>query len=246
MSDAFTLIASIISEHPQATATVAGIYGIAKPFLAKVLGPSTEELGEVGREYVKKWRTGNAAQTAAQASTMLDDAGIAPQPVAPKVLLPLLEAASLEDDEFLRTQWAALLANAATPHRKVPVEPGFVEILKQLTPVQVRILTVVSSEAGTTGQSSGVTYMAQTHKIQRQLQADGVSVEEFEIALDNLIRLRLCSASGMAPLNTTLNSGNNAALMMAAALGHGTANVGLTKLGLAFLAACSAPNSSAT
>jgi hypothetical protein len=48
MSDPITTVVTVISEHPQAAAAVASIYGVVKPFLAKVLGPSAEEIGEIG------------------------------------------------------------------------------------------------------------------------------------------------------------------------------------------------------
>jgi len=59
---------------------------------------------------------------------MARDAGFQPQVVPPKVLFPLLEGASFEDNEDLHTMWAALLANAADPLafacRKHDEDPG--------------------------------------------------------------------------------------------------------------------------
>lgn len=65
---------------------------------------------------------------------MLADAGINPEPIPPRLFLPALEAATIEDNEGLQERWAALLANAADPSKGNPILPAFVEILKELTP----------------------------------------------------------------------------------------------------------------
>jgi hypothetical protein len=71
---------------------------------------------------------------------MLAEAGIEPRPVPPKLFLPILESASLEQDESLQERWAALLANAALPGRQPAVSAAFAEILKELSPSEVRLL----------------------------------------------------------------------------------------------------------
>ena len=46
---------------------------------------------------------------------MANDAGFTPQVVPIKLLFPLLDGASMEEDEDLHTMGAALLANASSP-----------------------------------------------------------------------------------------------------------------------------------
>jgi hypothetical protein len=56
-------------------------------------------------------------------------------------LLPRqFSAASVEDDPTLQERWAALLANAANPECNSEILPSFAEILKELTPPEVRFL----------------------------------------------------------------------------------------------------------
>jgi hypothetical protein len=57
--------------------------------------------------------------------------GREPQPVEPKLLLPLAQAASLETNEALAEKWAALLANAADPTQRVGAHPGYIQVLQQ-------------------------------------------------------------------------------------------------------------------
>jgi len=54
--------------------------------------------------------------------------------------VPMLQHASLEDDDRLRERWAALLANAASPHAGVNVRPVMAETLKQLTPLDAELM----------------------------------------------------------------------------------------------------------
>jgi hypothetical protein len=56
-----------------------------------------------------------------------------------KTLLPLLEYASLEQEDDLQEKWAALLANASASG-PILVLPGFSDILKQLSPQEARLL----------------------------------------------------------------------------------------------------------
>ena len=63
-----------------------------------------------------------------------------PREVPPKIWYPIVDHGTLEDDDFLRTKYAALLANAVDPSFEFGVRPAFVEILKQLDPVEAKIL----------------------------------------------------------------------------------------------------------
>jgi hypothetical protein len=63
---------------------------------------------------------------------MTQEAGVAPQAVPPKLLFPILQGASVEENEDLHTMWAALLANAASPDSAEKVRPGFIAILRQM------------------------------------------------------------------------------------------------------------------
>jgi len=57
---------------------------------------------------------------------------------SPKILLPILDGASLEDDAELQDKWAALLVSAASrPDEEVR---GFSEILRQVTPALAKFL----------------------------------------------------------------------------------------------------------
>lgn len=60
--------------------------------------------------------------------------------VPPKLALPILENASLEEDNTLQDLWIRLLTNAMDPTSSVDVRYALLDILKSLTPLDVRIL----------------------------------------------------------------------------------------------------------
>jgi hypothetical protein len=60
------------------------------------------------------------------------------EPVAPRLFFPILEAASIEADDDMQTRWAALLANEAVHTESV--HPSFIELLKQMSPADARLL----------------------------------------------------------------------------------------------------------
>ena len=84
-----------------------------------------------------------AVKLCRRAKQLLDDAGLQAHEVRPGVLVPILEGATLaDDDEALQDRWAALLANAATkPADAIP--PSFPYILGQLSATDAKLLDVV-------------------------------------------------------------------------------------------------------
>ena len=117
--------------------------GAAIPFTAiinKMLGPASEELAERFRDRVRIYRYGRQLDCLKKAEKMAEDAGFTPKAVPIKLLFPLLEGASLEENEDLHTMWAALMANAADPDGSEKVRPGFIATLKQISSDEAKLL----------------------------------------------------------------------------------------------------------
>ena len=91
-----------------------------------MLGPAADEVAEMWRDQVRVYRYGRQLKLLEKVEKMAQEAGFTPQAVPPKILFPLLEGASFEEDEDLHTMWAALLANAASTENVVKVRPGFI------------------------------------------------------------------------------------------------------------------------
>ena len=84
---------------------------IAKQFVEKLIYPSAEEMGLLLKDSVSKWRFMRQVKTLVKAQSICEKNGVKTQMVSPKLLTPLLEYASLEDNEKLQDKWATLLAN---------------------------------------------------------------------------------------------------------------------------------------
>src|SRR3984957_1167260 len=114
----------IIKHIPEITTAARGVaaLGAAIPFTAvvkRMLGPAADELAEMWRDQVRLYRYERQIECLKKAERMVEEAGFTPQAVSPKILFPLLEGASYENDEALHDMWAALLANAASRRAKL-------------------------------------------------------------------------------------------------------------------------------
>jgi hypothetical protein len=112
----------------------------ADSFLAAVLGEPARAFGGLLADKVNARRHANLIQITVEAKRKLDAAGVSPKEVPLKIIHPMLEAASLEEDPDLQARWANLLATAADPRRTNPLSPSFTAILKELTAREAHFL----------------------------------------------------------------------------------------------------------
>ena len=106
-----------------------------------VFGPSARALGKGLATPLEKWAEGRAESAGGivmDAARITRESGMKPNAVPGRVLWPLLEKASVEEDSGLRARWAALLANASM--NPEGVLPSFVAILGELAPIEARLL----------------------------------------------------------------------------------------------------------
>jgi len=114
---------------------------LVKEFLGRVLAPSADAVGQVVATPVVEWqkrRAATAALIVEEAASTLAAAGRDPQPVPGRLLWPILERGSVEEDKDLHRMWVALLANAAVSPGDIP--PSFPHILGELSPVEAVVL----------------------------------------------------------------------------------------------------------
>jgi Abortive infection alpha len=135
----------IVKHLPQVVAVATGAAvassDVVKDLVKRMLGPAADEVGLWGKDKINAYRTKNATKVLEEAGKMLHEAKIEPEPVGPKILLPLLEGASLEESEDLRIMYAALLVSASQSASKAP--PSFVGVLRQSSPDEMRLLTLL-------------------------------------------------------------------------------------------------------
>jgi hypothetical protein len=107
--------------------------GVPVADILKIIAPpSTDLLGKRMADRVER--------CFAKTAKMIEDAGVAPQPVEDKLVIEILRGASLEEDEDLHTMWAALLANAALAENAWRVRPTSIAVLKQMAHDEAALL----------------------------------------------------------------------------------------------------------
>jgi abortive infection alpha-like protein len=107
---------------------------LVSDFAQKLLGPAAEEAGELFRDEVRDLRQRRWLKRLARAKELAEASGRDVKSVPLRTLLPLRDAASLEDEPELAEMWSALLANASTNSEGGAARPAFVEMLRQLSP----------------------------------------------------------------------------------------------------------------
>jgi hypothetical protein len=196
----------------------------AKDYLDKLVSPGLEEGGGIIADTVAYWRFKNRVNLVLKAKAFLEAKGLEPKRLLPKVVAPLLEAGSLEEESEMQDRWAALLASAATDPDRVP--PAFPRILAELSSTEARILDWMTERV-----HRQVGWVANGEEIR---QVHKLATWRYEVIMGNLVRLNLCRPSP------------NPDLLGAENIKRGTEwlsyqQVEFTRLGIAFVYACRAP-----
>jgi hypothetical protein len=97
---------------------------------------------------------------------ILHDRGVKEQQELPEdIAIPLLEAAQSEPREELQEVWARLLANAMDPARAGNIRPEFIETVRQLQPIDVKILITTHHHLRNTKQAVKETEAVERAKV---------------------------------------------------------------------------------
>ena len=152
--------------------------------------------------------------------------------VAPKLALPLLEEASLEEDADLQKLWSHLLANAMDPSFSGDLRTGFVEMIKGLTALDAGILEffykVLKREGHLTPLEGVIQYSLKKEQIMQSL---NTTEADYQVSAFNLMRIQ-CIAPAVLKA-TGISFGDEATTIY-----KGIDAVTLTPLGVKFAQAC--------
>ncbi len=111
--------------------------------LQALLGPATEEAGQIFADRIRYWRWKNSLSILEQANQTLIDKGITPQPIPLKTLMPIMEGISVEDEsENLKAKWVNLISNAAAGKS---IHPKYIKLFSDLDGTDAIILDTAFS-----------------------------------------------------------------------------------------------------
>jgi len=142
----------------------------------------------IKKDEAKFERWENAQKLMIKAKKIIDDSQKEIKKPPLKISTPLLENASLENEEDLQNKWANLLANSLTWEKNIT--PAYIEILKELSTLEVHILDKIYNDAILSNENiTDVQFW--TDKVCELFK---INIEEWRLIVDNFFRLRLAEA----------------------------------------------------
>ena len=114
-----------------------------RPFVSlieKLFGGAAEQIGGAWADRLAARRQTRRISLLKKLQAAIDKAGFEPRQIPDSFWVPVVQEASLQEDETIQERWANLLANAADPRQGNLISPSFPSILKELTPREARFL----------------------------------------------------------------------------------------------------------
>lgn len=195
----------------------------ATGFLDKIVPAFVKDTGGILNDQVRQWRYLNALRIAMNVKKKIEENNYPVSHVPLKILSPLLESASLEEDKNLKEKWENLLANAVTASKQI--SPNYVEMLKELSSIEVSILDGLYDF-----------FKNSSEKEQRQMQFDKAAIakhfnvedSDMNLIVENLYRLNILQA----PAGHGVQIGKYSFVLRTTDIFE------ITSLGVAFVEAC--------
>ena len=216
--------AKAIQEASKASGKAIDLAKYAGQFCDKLFGDLLENSVGILSDKLKFYRLEKFYQLKEKTEKKLSDNNInVTIPIPPKLGIPLIEAATVEEDEILHTKWANMLSNAIDPNFENKITRNFVSILEDMNPVDVLILDTICQEWLSLPENKKGNTLFDRSKI-----ISGLKIEskECEISLRNLLRLG-CLKPGVI-VGTGISMGGHSPSSY-----KDTELVGITELGIA-------------
>lgn len=112
-------------------------------FISKLIGGSLEQGMGIFEDKLMYMRWDNQRRLMEEYNKVMNLENIISQPLKPialKFAVPLFQAASLEDDDYLQELWVNLLVNSSTDGSGVELNRTYIDILERLSPLEAKIL----------------------------------------------------------------------------------------------------------
>ncbi len=156
-------------------------------FVNDITSPPAKELGGLIADQIRYFRFKTQFNILKKARAFVEEQCSGVEKVSLKVLAPLLENCSWEENEALQDKWAALLINAVSVDVKHENIGTYVELLRQITPTQATLLDFLFTTRFNALFVTIPSYIS-SHKIIEML---NIKEEEYSILCESLVRLNL-------------------------------------------------------
>lgn len=116
-------------------------------FISKFIsGPLEEGMGIV-QDKLRYIRWERQVRLMQKSEEFIDEIGseYSIKPIPLKFAIPLVEAATLEEDDYIQDLWAKLLVNFTNKESDVKVSRTYIDILEKLSPLEAKILLTIYS-----------------------------------------------------------------------------------------------------
>lgn len=174
-------------------------------FLAFLIKRPLEQAMAIWEDRLKYMRWERQVRLMQRAKKFLSDRGLqeASRATPMSFAIPLLQAASLEEDDYLQDRWAMLLVNAADAKSGIDIRRAFISILEDLSPFDALILDKIfhALPAATTAENQRI-FTAQLPEEavvwnDKEHPANTIRLpKEVELSLGNLYRLGCLTSWG--------------------------------------------------
>lgn len=203
-------------------------------FFAKVFKVPIDEISGIVTDKLRFVRWKRLVNMSDEVDQILKEKGvIETQAVPPKLALPILEDASLEEDPKIQHLWNHLLANAMDPDFNSEIRYGFIDMIKGITSREALLLkefyNVLQRENKLRPLNKLYDYSLSKEQIMKLL---SLSVDDYALSANNLMRMQLVGPAIMK--SSGLAIGNEPVTTY-----KGIDAISLTPLGVLFVEACS-------
>lgn len=171
-------------------------------FVARFLGGPLEQASGIVEDKLKYIRWERCVRYMQRAEEFLGQQGLqAPTRSVPmKIAIPILEAASMEEDDDLQDIWARLLVNAADADSGSNVTRSLVTVLQDFGPLEVQLLQAIHDAPAEMEPIGVVPTMGLPHEYldpKSDLEGEtGLPPEPIQVALWHLVRLGCIGSAG--------------------------------------------------
>ena len=159
-------------------------------FLSDITRPPAKELGGLLADSVKYYRFKNQLRILEKAENINKLLGRKLQKVPLQFLANLLDNCSWAEDNYLQSNWATLLANATSKGEDTSNYITYVELLRQLSPIQAKCLETMYEESEYPARRL-IKQLPSYQSANILKKALNVDDNQFIIVIDSLIRLNL-------------------------------------------------------